>query len=258
MDAATATSDLFLNVAQWIVEVALGLYVLDLITGLVHMHLDYQEVKSRDLRLHVENSIPDVVKFEEHDPLFYNATPNDQYLWNFHVHHDAPYPSKDSEWELTMQVVRPLAMPYLLSVLLCYMGYMNASFARIWFGALTAGPLMQKTHFAAHARNHQVLTGETWGGALVCALQDGGMLLSPACHKKHHEEFDCNFCIFNGWANPVVNRLRKLLSLTGLYPSEPPTAQSRRERGEAEAAAKKLGGQSPVAGKSKAKKVAKS
>jgi hypothetical protein len=87
---------------------------------------------------------------------------------------------------------------------------------------------MQKTHFAAHARNHKVLTGATWGGALVCALQDCGMLLSPASHKKHHEEFDCNFCIFNGWANPVVNRLRKLLSVIGVYPSEAPTAQSRR------------------------------
>jgi len=150
MDATTATTDVALNVAQWILEVALGLYVLDLITGLVHMHLDYQEIKSRELRLHVENNIPDVIKFEENDPLFYNATPNDQYLWNFHVHHDAPYPSKDSEWELTMQVVRPLAMPYLLSILLCYMGYMNASFARIWFGALTAGPLVRTLYSNTH------------------------------------------------------------------------------------------------------------
>ena len=22
-------------------------------------------------------------------------------------------------------------------------------------------------------------------------------------HGIHHKEFDCNFCIFNGWANPV-------------------------------------------------------
>lgn len=255
MDASSATTELAITAAQWVLEIALGLYVLDLITGLVHMHLDYQEVKSRELRLHVERNIPDVIKFEENDALFYNATPNDQFLWNFHVHHDAPYPSKDSEWELTMQVVRPLAMPYLLSVVLCYMGYMNATFARIWFGALTAGPLMQKTHFAAHARNHGVLTNKTWGGAVVCALQDCGMLLTPASHKRHHEEFDCNFCIFNGWANPVVNRLRVLLSATGLYPSEPPTAQSRRERSEDEAAAKKLGGKSPaVASKGKAGK----
>jgi len=125
---------------MWALEVGIGLYVLDLITGLVHMHLDYQEVKNRKLRLHVERNIPDVIKFETTDALFYNATPNDQFLWNFHVHHDAPYPSVDSEWELTMQIVRPLALPYLLSVVLWHCGYMHPTFARIWFGALTAGP----------------------------------------------------------------------------------------------------------------------
>lgn len=106
------------------------------------MHLDYQEIKDDELRLHVERNIPAVIRFEENDPLFYNATPNDQYLWNFHVHHDAPYPAKDSEFELTMQIVRPLALPYLISVAVCYMGYMNPTFARIWFCALTCGPLV--------------------------------------------------------------------------------------------------------------------
>ena len=43
-------------------------------------------------------------QFEENDDLFRKATPMDQYLWNFHVHHDAPYPSKDSEFELVMQI----------------------------------------------------------------------------------------------------------------------------------------------------------
>lgn len=248
-------TEILITAGQWVLEIALGLYILDLITGLVHMHLDYQEVKNRELRLHVENNIADVIKFEQNDPLFYNATPNDQYLWNFHVHHDAPYPSVDSEWELTMQIVRPLSLPYLLSVLLCYMGYMHPTFARIWFGALTAGPLMQKTHFGAHARNHGVLTNKTWGGALICKLQDWGILLSAASHKRHHEEFDCNFCIFNGWANPIVNRLRIFLSFVGLYPMEPPTAQSRRERAEELAASKKLEGK--LAGKpsTKSKKI---
>jgi len=223
-----SATDFTLWVIQCIVEFSIGLYVLDLISGIVHMHLDYQEVKSRKLRLHVENNIKDVIKFEKDDPLFYDATPNDQFLWNFHVHHDAPYPSLDSEWELMMQIVRPLSLPYLLSVGLCYMGYMPPTFARIWFGALTAGPLMQKTHFGAHARNHGVLTYNTWGGAVICFLQDYGVLLSPAVHKKHHEEFDCNFCIFNGWANPVVNQLRVAFSWTGWYPLEAPTTQARR------------------------------
>ena len=53
------------------------------------------------------------------------------------------------------------------------------------------------------------------------------MLLTPEAHKRHHEEFDCNFCIFNGWANPLVNQLRKLLSVVGWFPMVPPTAQAR-------------------------------
>ncbi len=106
------------------------------------MHLDYQEIKDKKLRLHVEKSIPAVAHFEGNDPLFLNAEAYDKYLWNFHVHHDAPYPSMDSEFELTMQIVRPLALPYLLSVVACYFGFFNPTFARIWFGALTTGPLV--------------------------------------------------------------------------------------------------------------------
>jgi len=33
--------------------------------------------------------------------------------------------------------------------------------------ALFFVPQMQKTHFAAHARNHGILTKKTWGGWLV-------------------------------------------------------------------------------------------
>ena len=53
-----------------------------------------------------------------------------------------PYPSKDSEFELTMQIVRPLAVPYLLSLAAVFAGFRNDAFARVWFGALTLGPLV--------------------------------------------------------------------------------------------------------------------
>ena len=32
-------------------------------------------------------------------------------------------------------------------------------------------------------------------------------MLHPSVHRKHHETFDCNFCIFNGWANGLLNLL---------------------------------------------------
>ena len=36
--------------------------------------------------------------------------------------------------------------------------------------------------------------------------------------------------IVNGWANPLLNRVRILLSLVGILASEPPTTVSRNER----------------------------
>jgi hypothetical protein len=223
------------GIAQCAFEVCVGFYAADLISGVVHMYLDYQNVQDKRLRLHVENSIPAVVKFEENDDLFKNASPMDQYLWNFHVHHDAPYPSKDTEFELVMQILRPLFLPLLGLIYIYHLGYMSNRCARIVFGALSVGPFMQKLHFLAHARNHGVLQNKTVGGAILCFLQDYGIILSAKEHKRHHEEFDVNFCIVNGWANPLLNRVRVLLSWVGILASEPPTAVARRERAEEEA-----------------------
>ena len=50
------------GIAQCAFEVCVGFYVADLISGVVHMYLDYQNVQDKRLRLHVENSIPAVVK----------------------------------------------------------------------------------------------------------------------------------------------------------------------------------------------------
>lgn len=43
--------------------------IADLISGIVHMYLDYQEVKDRNLRLHVETSISDVTKAKQSLPI---------------------------------------------------------------------------------------------------------------------------------------------------------------------------------------------
>lgn len=127
--------------AQIAVEILCALYLLDLISGLVHMHLDYSEVKNDELRLHVETSINGVEAFEKTD-LFKNADPRDQYLWNFHVHHDAPYPAMDSETELIMQIVRPLALPYACVLAIWYFELIFPPVSRVVLFALSAGPFV--------------------------------------------------------------------------------------------------------------------
>jgi hypothetical protein len=194
---------------MWVVELAASMFLVDLLSGLVHMYLDYQVIGDTDLREHKESSIPAIQEFEAM-PQFQGAKPWDRFLWDFQIHHQVPFPSAVSEWELAMQIARPVAIPYAMSVGAYTLGYLEGPAARIWLMALTLSPLVQATHFAAHCRTHGKLTGSY--GRVVSWLQDAGLLLSPAAHKRHHETYDCNFCIFNGWANPLVNGLTYLIT----------------------------------------------
>ena len=103
-------------VTRTAIELLLSLYVADFVTGLIHMLLDFQTVDDDELRLHIETSVEAVEAFEK-TKLFTEATERDRYLWNFHSHHEAVYPSSDSQLELFMQlfwyvrVVWPLFYP---------------------------------------------------------------------------------------------------------------------------------------------------
>jgi ubiquitin-conjugating enzyme E2 variant len=45
--------------------------------------------------------------------------------------------------------------------------------------------------------------------ALARWLQQKRLVLEPEHHKRHHTHpFDVNYCITNGWLNPLLNRLR--------------------------------------------------
>ena len=61
------------------------------------------QVDDDELRLHIETSVEAVEAFEK-TKLFTEATERDRYLWNFHSHHEAVYPSSDSQLELFMQL----------------------------------------------------------------------------------------------------------------------------------------------------------
>lgn len=198
-----------------------SMYLADFISGIVHLYLDYSEIKDMELRLHLESTIPDVHRFKKTSK-FKNASPNDQYLWNFHVHHDAPYPSCDSNSELFLQILRPLSVPFIGVLLGMHCEMIPILLGRILLLSFCLGSITQFTHFLAHARSRGLVDSH-----VIKCLQDWHIILHPDVHRVHHEEFDCNFCILNGWANPLVNGIRKLLSRMAIYPDQAPTVTTR-------------------------------
>ena len=191
---------------MWFLEVVASMFFVDLLSGIVHMYLDYQVIEDETLKNHVEKNIPAIIQFET-TPTFVNASSWDQFLWDFQIHHQVPYPSAVSEGELMMQIARPVFVPYVASVCAYAGGYVDGPCTRIWLMALTLSPFVQFTHFASHKRMQGKMTGIY---AVVGWLQDAGVLLSASAHKSHHETYDRNFCIFNGWANVIVNPLSRM------------------------------------------------
>ena len=66
------------------------------------------------------------------------------------------------------------------------------------------------THKFAHLGNH--LTEEQKQKPeykLMMFLQDNHLILHPKEHRLHHisPKYDVNFCIVNGWANPLLNSI---------------------------------------------------
>ena len=62
---------------------------------------------------------------------------------------------------------------------------------------------------------------------LIARLQRSRVFLSPAHHNLHHTKpFDSNYCITNGWLNPLLERIRffrnveATLSAIGIKPNE--------------------------------------
>ena len=69
--------------------------------------------------------------------------------------------------------------------------------------------------------------------ALARWLQRRRLVLEPQHHKRHHTQpFDINYCITNGWLNPVLNKLkffRRLEAALGFFGIETARAKDMKE-----------------------------
>merc|ERR1711871_82796 len=63
---------------------------------------------------------------------------------------------------------------------------------------------MSHVMMAAHRWSH---THPKYLSPIVKAMMNYGIVMTVKHHSSHHASYDCNFCIFSGWMNPLLNRL---------------------------------------------------
>lgn len=169
-----------------------SIYFTDLFTGWLHIYLDHRRCDLGDPLDMAAYSF----RFDHH------AYPNNFFKYS------AIFPSGAAN--IVSSVTGPITLVFHL-LLWLYGGLyhtvkpdstleLKLIFAMTY---IYAGSLCQTTHALAHEGRSR--RNPTFGG-LIDALQRWRVILPPKVHGNHHmAEHDTNFCIFNGWANPLLN-----------------------------------------------------
>jgi len=211
--------------AQAILELFIAMYIADLVSGLVHLTFDNCVVANVELRNQVFYTPKEAAEFMATSEIFKKATGFDKFLWDFQNHHEAPFPATKSHFGMWLEI-----FTFEIPVFIILFGVLYFDLAPGWvvrpvIMAFALGSFMQVIHFNAHIRNRDLPLSP-----ITRLLQDTGFLLHPSFHRKHHETFDCNYCLFNGWASPIVERVARYCRTVGIHSDTPPTHFYRSER----------------------------
>jgi len=170
-----------LTLFQKVTSVLGALYVADLVSGLAHLTFDrdtdYPFFKKNisDFQNHHLN--PTLIKERSVLELFRQST-------------FTPFNAGFVLYNLTKYTSKPRILSQLIFLYACH--------------------LTQMIHMSAHKMNHATRSEKRkLHMRLLNMLQQSGILLKPEDHKIHHSspKFDVNFCLINGWANPLLNKI---------------------------------------------------
>jgi len=174
-----------MNILDYITIVVPAIYLSDLISGLIHLVLDVNLLNINEL-----SGITS--EFLEH-----HVSPTDilkgPIVKSFRQSVFVPIPL----FLTIFNVVAKTKKKHILSqIVTCY-----------------SLSLIQPIHSQAHYMNHATQKQrESIRGKILAFLQDNHIILSPQEHKSHHIGlYDHNFCLINGWANPLTLKITTIL-----------------------------------------------
>lgn len=213
---------ILLSRLDWWVPLALllGWAVADLVSGIVHMLMDYVSVPAElefDKIYFTDKQTKRTLKplqkqLMQRAGVFYRIA------YDFKVHHLHPeFLAQRDFHTLTWATVSFGALPLSLALnglILAFAvpGWLIAGWMTLILGAV----LVQYLHACMHHPRPP--------RAIVTA-QRLGLVMTPAAHQIHHNTLDRCFGIINGWTNPLLNPVFNLLHRAGIFKAhdlEPP------------------------------------
>lgn len=165
-----------LSQLQLLLAFLVGYFLADFLTGLVHLLCDNIPLSLQTIQS--------------------GRTPWEWAAYGFHHHHIHP-----TDWNHNNiyfgAIVRAGFLFYVPFSLITLLVIKNPFLQMILLVCSHSGILSQFCHAASHGRYK--------GNKLVAFLQDHHIILNPSVHKIHHQQFNQNYAILNGWSNGVLN-----------------------------------------------------
>ena len=181
LDLCTKLEGLFVLGAA----VFLGYFLADFLTGLIHLLCDNIPLQLKTMKS--GRSFMEYAAFGFH---YHHIHPTD---WNINNLYFGAILRAGFQFYvpitvLTLWTISAEKSPFLLIVLLT---------------CSHTGLFVQLSHAASHGRFQ--------GNRLVAFLQNYRIILHPSIHKIHHQEFNQNYAILNGYSNGLLNSIYKYL-----------------------------------------------
>jgi hypothetical protein len=131
-------------------------------------------------------------------------------VFDFKVHHRTPAAlGRRTFLAMTVPVIVYGALPLTLALaVLSEFELIPANLSLFLLIMVAAGTISQYVHACTHKQPIP---------PLARALQAVGLFISPRAHEVHHVHPDRQFCLLNGWANPLVDQIFKLALRRGYF-----------------------------------------
>jgi hypothetical protein len=171
------------SILDYITNIVPGLYLADLIGGIIHLFLDIHEGGIHNILSELSTD------FQRH-----HQTPSD-------IIHENAY---------TQLLETSIPIVPLSAVIYNSLHNTSKKYILMQIVAIYGLHFSQLLHQNAHYMNHATpAEKDAFYGRILGFLQSNRIIISPEEHRAHHAspKHDNNFCLINGWANPLLNAI---------------------------------------------------
>lgn len=198
--------------SPWMIPAALaGWYMADLMSGAVHMYMDYKPTRAGlglDRLFFYEGSREGAEYLAMRDAAFGQLGPIERLIYDFKNHH--PRPDALGRRSMLHQIgstVLFTTLPFALAA--------NLAFALLPLPAWLLGGVVAFVLGASFAQYFHGTLHRADNPWAVRALRSARLLMRPEDHVAHHATLMQDFSTINGWSNPVLNRVFRALRRHG-------------------------------------------